>query len=472
MSDAERAVPRGRIRRTVPLAGFAARASAGAVMAALREKTGDKGAMTRFHERTADEYTQILGQSKGVLMKAGQILSMVDAGAMGGGKFSPYQAALTQLQADAPPMDPELARDVLRSDLGRPIEQVFAEFTDVPMAAASIGQVHRAVLPDGRQVAVKIQYPGAADAIRDDLSNTEFLAMLVRLASLASGTSHPDVHRAAREVAARISEEVDYGREAANITSFHALYHDHPFIKVPEVIGEASRGRVLTMSYVDGVGWLDAQQAGQDLKDRWSEVIQRFAFGSYRHANLFHADPHPGNYRFGADGSVGFVDFGCVKILTERERRHLVEMPRAAMEGRRGDLRDLMVDAGFFEADSSVTAHEAYEWWAEILYEVLAPQPVTYSAETTQRALRSLVDVRSGDHLIRRMAIPDHLVFSTRISLNMNTIFAKFGATLDARAISDDLDGVAAPTTDLGREHRAWLTSRGLPLGMDCHDHA
>src|SRR5271168_1737519 len=145
------AVPRGRVRRTMPLAGFTARAAGGRLVAGLREKSGDVGAVEHFHERTAERYTELLGHSKGVLMKAGQVLSMVDASSIGNGGFSPYQTALARLQADAPPMDPTLARELLRADLGRPVDEVFAEFTADPMAAASIGQVHRATMHNGRQ---------------------------------------------------------------------------------------------------------------------------------------------------------------------------------------------------------------------------------------------------------------------------------------------------------------------------------
>ncbi|MGH9208725.1 MAG: ABC1 kinase family protein, partial [Acidimicrobiales bacterium] len=260
-------VPRGRVRRTMPLAGFTARAAGGRMVAALREKTGDADAVERFHERTAERYAELLGHSKGVLMKAGQMLSMVDANAIGNGGFSPYQAALARLQANAPPMDPTLAKEVVETDLGRTVDEVFAEFTQKPMAAASIGQVHRAVLQDGRHVAVKIQYPGAAEAIRDDLANTELLATFVRFAVSASGTAmHPDFRHVTRQVAARISEEIDYHHEAANITAFTELYRDHPFIRIPEVIGAASGDRVLTMTYLDGMDWAAAQNADQDLK--------------------------------------------------------------------------------------------------------------------------------------------------------------------------------------------------------------
>ncbi|BBZ09993.1 ABC transporter [Mycobacterium branderi] len=455
----------------MPLAGFTARAAGGRVVAALREKTGDAGAVERFHERTAERYADLLGHSKGVLMKAGQIFSMIDGNSIGNGELGPYQGALMRLQADAPPMDPILAKTVLHNDLGRPAEEVFAEFTDQPMAAASIGQVHRAVLHDGRQVAVKIQYPGAAEAISDDLANTELLTTFFRLAASARRTAmQTDLQRATREIAARIAEELDYRHEAANISAFSELYRGHPFILVPEVITEASGGRVLTMTYLDGLDWTAAQQADQELKNTWAEVIWRFAAGSYRHANLFNADPHPGNYRFGVDGTVGFVDFGCVKVVPERQRRRIVELDRAAIDGRKHGLRDLMIESGFLSSDSTLTVDEAYQWWAEILYELLAPQPVTYTKETSQRTIRSLIDIRSPDHPVRRISVPDDFVFFSRLNLSVNAISTAFGATIHARAMVDDMDGVAEPITPLGKQHDAWVRERGLPYGLDPHD--
>jgi predicted unusual protein kinase regulating ubiquinone biosynthesis (AarF/ABC1/UbiB family) len=467
MLNNESPLPRGRVRRTMPLAGFTARAAGGRMVAGLREKTGNAGAVDRFHERTAERYAQLLGHSKGVLMKAGQIFSMVDTGSIGNGELSPYQKALTRLQADAPPMDPQLAKEVLRADLGRPVEEVFAEFSDEPMAAASIGQVHHAVLDDGREVAVKIQYPGAAEAIRADLANTELLTTFYRFAASVTGTTMPDLRSSTREIAARISEEIDYRHEAANITAFSRLYRGHPFIRIPEVIHEASGDRVLTMSYLDGMDWAVAQRADQDLKNIWAEVIWRFVVGSYKHANLFFADPHPGNYRFRPDGQVGFVDFGCVKVLPELLRRTANALDRAAIEGRKRDMRELMVDIGMFTSDSNITTEEAYQWYAEILYEWIAPQPVTYMPDTAQRAIRTLIDVRSPDHVLRRMSIPEDLVFMTRINLSVNTICAALRATVHARAMVDDLDGVAEPITPLGKQHVAWVRRRGLPFGLE-----
>jgi predicted unusual protein kinase regulating ubiquinone biosynthesis (AarF/ABC1/UbiB family) len=471
MPARESPLPRGRIRRTMPLAGFTARAAGGRMVAGVRQRAGAAGAVDQFHERTAERYTELLGHAKGVLMKAGQFFSMVDATAVGGGELSPYQKALARLQSNAPPMNSAQAKEVLHEDLGRPADALFAEFSDEPLAAASIGQVHRALLHDGRQVAVKIQYPGAAEAIADDLANTELLTTFFRfVASASGGGMQADLRQMTREISARISEEIDYRHEAANITMFSELYRGHPFIRVPEVIDEASGDRVVTMTYLDGLDWAAAQQADQDLRNTWGEVILRFATGSYRHANLLHADPHPGNYRFGLDGTVGFVDFGCVKVLPERQRRSFLQMFRAAIDGRKQDLHRVMTESGFLAADSALTADDVYEWWAGLCHELIGPQPAAYSADTSRRATRGLIAF-SADHPIRRMLVPDDFVFTNRMFLSINTICGALGSTVYVRALADDMDGLAEPITPLGRAHNAWVRQRGLPYGLDPHDH-
>ncbi len=470
MAELEETVPQGRIRRVAPLAGLTARTAGGHLFAALRERAGDSGAVERFHERTAERYADLLGHSKGVLMKAGQLLSMIDTGCIGDGGLSPYQNAMTRLQSDAPPMDPDLAKQVVCTELGRSTDQLYEEFDDEPFAAASIGQVHRAVLPDGRQVAVKIQYPGVAEAIRADLANTELLATFLRVAVSVAGTGiQPSLRNATREIAARISEEVDYCREAANITAFHDLYRGHPFIRVPEVIAEASAERVLTMTYLPGLDWIDAVQAEQPLKDTWSEVIVRFVLGSYRHANLVHADPHCGNFRFAPDGTVGFLDFGCVKVLPEPQRRRFVQIARAVIEGRPKDLRELMFASGYFSADQWVTAEDLFDWSAQILHETRQPQPARYTRDTSRRAIKSILDAGSPDHVARHMTIPEDYVFFARLTLNVASVCAELHATHYARSIYDDMDGVAEPVTALGEAHCEWVRRRRLPFGMDQH---
>lgn len=470
MAGSGREIPRGRVRRVMPLAGFTARATGGRLVAGLAQRAGQDDAVQRFHERTAERYAEILGHSKGVLMKAGQMMSLVDYKSFGTGGFAPYHQAMTRLQADAPPMHPDLVHEVLHTELGS-AAQFLTSFDEVPLAAASVGQVHRATLADGRQVVVKIQYPGVARAIRDDLANTEMLATLLRFAAAASGIRN-DVRSIAREAAARISEEIDYRHEAAMIAAFADLYRDHPFIRVPTVIPELSGERVLTMTYLDGMNWAAAQHADQDLRNMWAETILRFAYGSFRHANLLHADPHPGNYRFHPDGTVGFVDFGCIKVLPEYQRWRIVALNRALVEGRKNDMRDIMVQAGFFNADSDLTAEELYQWQSNVLYEhTQSPQPVTYTAESIDRVVRGLFDASQSNHPVARMNAPDDQVMIGRLQLAVTSVCVGLHATLPVRAIVDDFDSTVEPITELGKQHHAWVRDRGLPTGLEHHDH-
>jgi len=467
MAQHDEPVPQGRVRRTMPLAGFAARAAGRRLVAEVRERTGDAGAVERFHEQTAERYTELLGHSKGVLMKAGQLLSMFDARAMGTGGFWPYQKALSRLRADAPPMHSTLVHKVLDEELGA-AGGYFAEFCDEPIAAASVGQVHRAVLFDGREVVVKIQYPGVAQAIRDDLANTELLVTFLRFVVAASGMK-VDIRSLAHEAAARIGEEVDYRHEAAMITEFSELYRGHPFIRIPQVIPEASSGRVLTMTYLDGLDYSAAQQADQDLKNTWAEVVARFICGNMRHANLIHADPHPGNYRFNVDGTVGFLDFGCIQNLPEQQRWPWVAAVRALIDGRTDDHRDLMVQAGFLTAGSPVSAEDLEQQAKDLAPDVHMPQPVTYTSDVTARKTSRMFDVRPAT--LGQTTVPPAFVFLGRTQIAWTSVAAGFGATLDVRAIMDDMDGAAEPITELGKLHHAWARERGLPGALDHHDH-
>jgi predicted unusual protein kinase regulating ubiquinone biosynthesis (AarF/ABC1/UbiB family) len=471
MTRKDTPLPLGRVRRSLPLAGLTAVTAGGRIAAGVRRKAGDHAAVVRFHQRTAERYTDLLGRYKGALMKAGQFFSMVDTRALGNGGFWPYQQALSPLLTDAPPMDSSLVRGILESELGSPAEQLFADFQEQAMTAASIGQVHRAKLYDDRDVVVKVQYPGVAEAIRADLANAELLVTFFRLAGAASGGMKADVRALASGASARISEELDYRHEAAMISRFSDLYRGHPFIRIPEVITDLSADRVLTMTHLDGMDWAAAQNADQDLKNTWAEAIIRFTYANQRHANLWHADPHPDNCRFNSDGTVGFLDFGCVQVLSEQQRYRYVTMVRAAIEGRKQDLRDVMEESGFLDSDPTLSSDELHHWWAQLLHEFIAsPQPATYTSETTDRVLRGMFDIRSSEHPLARMSGPAEYACMPRVLISLNNICATLGATLPMRAIADDIDNVTEPITDLGKQHQAWVADRGLPNAFDHRD--
>ena len=228
-------------------------------------------------------------------------------------------------------MAPELASEVIEAELGAPPETLFAEFARRPLAAASIGQVHSARLHDGRKVAVKVQYPGAGAAIAADLKNTELIAVFIQLLrSFVPGLTRSDPRAFAAEITARISEELDYRVEASNQLLFAAAYRGHPFFHVPEVVEDLSTRRVLTQELSEGMSWPEALLCDQALRDQWSESIFRFVFGSIRRLKAFNADPHPGNYHFHEDGSVTFLDFGCVKHLSDTQAAGITEIIRSA----------------------------------------------------------------------------------------------------------------------------------------------
>src|SRR5947209_129600 len=254
------AIPQGRVRRTAPLAAVSARAAGGGLVDVLRRRLqGERGTSVEFHIRNAERYADVLSRSKGVLMKVGQILSFVDISAAVDKTYGEvYQAALASLQSDAEPMDPELVAAVIESELGRAPEELFAEFSPTPIAAASIGEVYAARLHDGAEVAIKVQYPGVADAIGDDLANTQLLFTFVKIAKgIIPQFRSFDVRAIADEITERISEELDYGAELTYQSEFAEHYRGHPFVRVPEVFPDLSSDRVLTMEMVHGRRWTE-----------------------------------------------------------------------------------------------------------------------------------------------------------------------------------------------------------------------
>src|SRR5437763_7242433 len=347
-------IPQGRVRRTVPLAALSARAAGGGVVDVLRRRLKrQRGASVEFHVRNAERYADVLSRSKGLLMKVGQLLSFVDISAAVDRSYGEvYQAALASLQSDAEPMDPVLVAAVIGSGRGRGPEELFAEFSPTPTAAASIGQVHVARLHDGTEVAVKVQYPGVADAIGDDLANTQLLFTFVKIAhGVVPQFRNFDVRAIADEISERITEELDYASELAYQAEFAEHYRGHPFMRVPEVFPELSTDRVLTMEMIHGRRWNDTADADQALRDRWGEIAFRFFIGSIARFGIFNADPHPGNYLFHDDGTVTFLDFGCVKRLSPDTQQGSFEFAEATNHDDAERLLAACIEHGTTRAD-------------------------------------------------------------------------------------------------------------------------
>ena len=462
-NDRSTAVEVGRLRRTAPLVGLTARTAGEAVIHALRKRSRGPAAGAEFHARTADRYAQLLGQSKGVLMKAGQMLSFVSLGTSIPEEYqSLYRDALSRLQADAPPMAPELAAATFEAEIGRHPGDVFAEFSYQPMAAASIGQVHAARLPDGRKVAVKIQYPGVEQAIRADLQNDQLLTTFFSLLkSIVPGLTRWDMKAIAAEVAERITEEVDYLNEAANQSYFADSYRGHPFIHVPDVIPELTTRRVLTQDLVEGMGWSEAVHADQALRDRWGEVIYRFAIGSLRRLDAFNADPHPGNYFFHSDGTVSFVDFGCVKRFNRHQVDLMCQMIIAVCHRDPDRFRQVWVDFGAVDAEGGPSAKAMFDWWSDTAEMLLGPQPYAMTREKVGVAIqREFSPIGPSGSVIRAINPPPDLVFLTRIDTGMMSILGELRSTGYWRSIQAEFDEGAEPFTELGKAEQPFWEQR------------
>ena len=405
----------------------------------------------QFAIRSAEDVAKVLGGMKGAIMKAGQMLSFIADGLPPEAK-----AALATLQADVAPMAPRLAEGVVRDELGADPDQLFLDFELVPVAAASIGQVHRAVMPDGRIVAVKVQYPGVDGAIKSDLDNAEVLYGLFAQFAL----KNLEVKALVDELRARMADELDYRHEAACQAEFAARYANHPFIHVPTVVPERSSQRVLTSEWVDGMRWTEfLETADQAAKDRAGEVIMRFAQGSIHLHGVFNGDPHPGNYRFHEDGSVTFLDFGLVKRWAPGEFDRLAPLLDAILAEDPQALVDAAVSARFLAADHGFDPEFVFEY-VRGPYEPFLTETFTYSRDWTGKALQTVVDVqgRYGE-LIKKLNMPTSYVILDRVVWGVSALLSRLEATNSWRGILSEYRKGAPPTTELGRVEAEWRSA-------------
>lgn len=452
-------IGRGRLQRTAPLVGLTALTAGEAALMRLRGSD-----MAEFHARTAERYAELLGHSKGALMKAGQMLSLASiAPAVPAELQATYQSALVRLRSEAPAMAPESVRAVLESELRCPVESAFAEFDWTPLAAASVGQVHAARLRDGRAVAVKVQYPGVADAIAADAKNTELLATFLSLiiGGLSSRKLSFDLRGAAREISARIAEELDYRLEAANQAEFAELYRGHPFIRVPDVIGGLCTERVLTQDLVQGLPWSEALTDEQELRDQWAEVIWRFTYGTSSHICALHADPHPGNYVFHEDGSVSFLDFGCVKRFSRDQFAMFDVIMREVLRNDAPGAWRACVEAGFWRSTDPVTPDEVLDFWRGDWEMLWAEQRFVITPETVARRVERRCS-RNGpsSNALRQLKMSPEYTIMGRVELGVEAVIAQLRPGNEWGAIAAEHLENAPPATKLGKRQREFYDAR------------
>jgi predicted unusual protein kinase regulating ubiquinone biosynthesis (AarF/ABC1/UbiB family) len=402
-----------------------------------------------FELRSAEDVAATLGQMKGTFMKVGQLLSFVDDAMP-----EHVRAALSQLQDSVPPMAPGLAADAVRSELGAHPNSLFRVWESQPIAAASLGQVHRAVLHDGTVVAVKVQYPGVAELMDADLAQLD----LGRFVAPAIWPSL-DVAAVTAELRARLMEEIDYRHEAANQRDFATWYEGHPFIRIPAIIDEFTTEKVLTSTFADGVRFAELERRDQAERDLAAEAIFRFVFRSVHDHLAFNGDPHPGNYLFGRDRTVTFVDFGLVKRLPLEARDDLVRTVRfAALEPDPAELRIVLERVGHFVPGSPLSDEQIYEF-SSMLWSYLADDSPTtltpaWASETVRRYLFKGPEFK---HIDRWGALPKDFVILQRITVGLLAILGRLNATANWHRIARELWLGDAPASALGELEAEWL---------------
>ncbi len=440
-----------RASRGRDLARLSASAGAGYLAARVRGlRNGD--AEAEFHEETARRVLALLGEMKGAAMKLGQIASFVDLDVPDEVRET-YQDALAALRAQAPPIDVDVIERVLLEQYGAPPEEVFARWDREPIASASIGQVHRARLPDGAEVAVKVQYPGVAEAIESDLGNAEVLAPLAKVVAPSV-----KIRPLMEELRERLADELDYQREAAYHEAFALRYEGHPFIRVPRVHAEWCRPLVLVTDYAEGASFEEMLATSTDAeRQRYAEILYRFVFGSLHRFRLFNADPHPGNYLFPGDGSVVFLDFGSVKTFSTATRTGMIAQIRAMWEGDAAKLEEVMAEAGFLP-QRHPDPERVLAWFSTFNRPILKDEEFTYTAEFAREVVRATSDPRGGwNDMLRRLNLPPDYLVLNRIQWGVNSIMARLGARGTWHRILRDMWEELPPQTPLGEAEREFM---------------
>jgi len=369
---------------------------------APREERGKVAAKAlKKHGDLADKAFKTLGDMKGVALKLGQMVSYMD-GAIPAELTDVYQEVLARLQQQAPALKWSAIAPVLEDELG-PLDARFADFDEEPFAAASIGQVHRATLLDGRRVAVKVQYPGIDKAMRSDLKNADMFRGLMTpfMSMLGAGrATRGYVREVMAEIRARLLEELDYEREARTQARFRELLADEPDLVVPGVHPELSTRRVLTSDLIVGRRLQEVcETEDQASRDRYGALLTRSVLVSLYRFGLFNADPHPGNYLFPEDGSVCLLDYGCVKEIPDWMRADMARYLRSAIVATRTDdprdwdrFDDALAHALHLDRSDPKMFRLYREFSLYIMRPALVDEPFDFTSAFTRESIDRVLD--------------------------------------------------------------------------------
>ncbi|MGW7415430.1 ABC1 kinase family protein [Streptomyces sp. NPDC054863] len=456
MSD----LPRKAVTRTAKLAalplGFAGRTAWG-----LGKRIGGKSAEIvgrELQQRTAEQLFKVLGELKGGAMKFGQALSVFES-ALPEEVAGPYRAALTKLQEAAPPMPTRTVHGVLVERLGEDWRELFQEFEDKPSAAASIGQVHRAVWHDGREVAVKVQYPGAGEALLSDLNQLGRFAKL--LGPLVPGM---DIKPLITELRDRVSEELDYELEARAQREHAAEFVDDPDVVVPDVVHQCDE--VLVTEWMDGTPLSEVIADGtQEQRDRAGQLLARFLFSGPARTGLLHADPHPGNFRLlpadpdrAEDGPwrLGVLDFGTVDRLPGGLPGTIGEALRMTLEGDADAVYGMLCREGFVKEAIELDPGAVLDYLVPII-EPAAAEEFTFTRSWLRQQAGRIADVRSPAHQLgKQLNLPPSYLLIHRVTLSTIGVLCQLGATVRLREeLEEWLPGFREESGDMEEQEQA-----------------
>ena len=455
-------IPTSRVRRTATVASLAAGEAVkqfGTRAANVtRGEEASEEAMARRQLETAKQIVAALGTMKGAAMKLGQVMSFLDVGLVPEQHREEFQRELAKLRDAAPTVSFKQMRKVIEDDLEEPIDEAFASFDEEPIAAASIGQVYRATLHDGREVAVKVQYPGVAGAVRADLQN---LDMIMRL--LKRMTPGLDVKAIAEEIKERIVEELDYELEAQNQRSLARIFAGHPFIVVPDVVSSLSRERVLVSEFVHGVGFEELKGRSQAERDRLGEIVFRFFLGClYRHRQ-FSGDPHPGNFLLQDDGRVAFLDFGLFKRLDAKPVELELAAQRAVVERDAPALHRLLAESGFLPDPARVDPEHLLAFIDAAIWWYTTDETVQLSPEIATQVMIESSDPRSSHfrEMRHQDMRPEHL-FGRRMEMLTLAVLSQLQASANWHRIAREWMYGDAPVTELGKQEAEFYGRSGV----------
>ncbi|MGH2689902.1 MAG: ABC1 kinase family protein, partial [Actinomycetota bacterium] len=473
------AVPMGLLGRATRLAATSVKTSMRLAMLGPRTMLGrdvDKK-IADTHAATAKELVETLGRLKGASMKMGQLASFIDAGVLPPETRDVYQSVLGSLRDAAPPMSPRLVRQAFRKEFGAEPLEIFATFDEQPAAAASLGQVHHATLHDGREVAVKVQYPGIEAAVRSDLTMTSAVRPLLPL--LAPGL---DAAEAMQEVRERVLEELDYLLEAENLDTLADRFEGHPFLWVPHSVPETSTERILTMERAEGRPFDDMKRLPQEQRNQIGEMLFRFYFGSLHRDGFTSADPHPGNYLLLPDASPGgrkakaapgatggwsgmrmaFFDFGLAFHLEPRMMPHLAGWLVALRDGDVEAFFEHGVAMRYVTKPKQTDPQRFFDWVALSLDPVRRDEDYTITREFIAERTAPMMDPRNPWwSFIRQLNLPRWAILLYRLELGLFAVLAQLEARNNWHRMALEFFDLAEPSTELGRLEQEWLAERG-----------